>query len=116
MSQLATTFAALADPTRLAIIARLAEGEASVNDLAAPFAMSQPAVSRHIKVLEDCGLVLRRIDGTRRPCRLAPDALKPLGMWVDRLQRQLESDFSRLDTVLAAMQVEESNQDGRTET
>ena len=72
------TFAALADPTRRAILARLAEGEATVGELAEPFAISQPAVSQHLRVLEQAGLIVRRIDGQRRPCRLAPDGLARL--------------------------------------
>jgi DNA-binding transcriptional ArsR family regulator len=96
-----TTFAALADPTRLAILSRLAQGEATVNELAAPFAMSQPAVSRHIKVLEQAGLILRRVDGTHRPCRLAPQALDPMEAWLGQLRRNLERNFARLDALLA---------------
>lgn len=95
------TFAALADPTRLAIIGRLALGEATVNQLAAPFAMSQPAISRHIKVLEQAGLILRRIDGAHRPCRLAPQALDPLDTWLRQLRHNLERNYNRLDVLLA---------------
>jgi DNA-binding transcriptional ArsR family regulator len=104
---LPATFSALADPTRLAILARLAEGEATVNELAAPFPISQPAISRHIRVLEDAGLILRRIDGTRRPCRLAPEALDGVEDWLAGLRRAFEANYSRLDRVLAAMRAEE---------
>lgn len=96
------TFAALADPTRLAILNRLALGEATVNQLAAPFAISQPAISRHIKVLEEAGLILRRINGTHRPCRLAPQALDPLDHWLRDLRRAMETNYQRLDAILAA--------------
>jgi DNA-binding transcriptional ArsR family regulator len=97
-----TTFAALADPTRRAILSRLAQGEATVNELAHPFAISQPAISRHIKVLEDAGLILRRINGTHRPCRLAPQALEPLDHWLRNLRDAMESNYLRLDDLLAA--------------
>lgn len=98
---LPATFAALADPTRLAILARLAQGEAGVNDLAALFPISQPAISRHIRVLVEAGLVEQRIDGTRRPCRLNPAALAPVRRWVSELERVMEANFSRLDALLA---------------
>jgi DNA-binding transcriptional ArsR family regulator len=101
MRRLADTFAALADPTRLAIISRLAAGEATVNELAAPFAISQPAISRHIKVLTDAGLILRRIDGTHRPCRLAPQALSSLDDWLMQLRATMEHNYQRLDALLA---------------
>lgn len=94
-------FAALADPTRRAILARLALGEANVADLAEPFAMSQPAVSHHIKVLEQAGLILRRVDGTRRPCRLAPDRLPHLENWLGGLRRAMAANYDRLDRLLA---------------
>lgn len=93
-------FAALADPTRRAILARLALGEASVLELAKPFAMSQPAVSRHVKVLSDAGLIVQRVDGTRRPCRLAPGATDELDQWLAMLRRALECNYERLDAVL----------------
>jgi Predicted transcriptional regulators len=102
-------FAALADPTRRAIIARLARGEASVGEIARPFAMSQPAVSHHLKVLEDSGLITRRIDGTRRPCRLADGALEEIEGWLSMLRRGLEANFDRLDGVLAEMAMEETS-------
>lgn len=97
---LPTTFSALADPTRLAIVARLAQGEASVTELAALFPISQPAISRHLKVLADAGLIERRIDGTRRPCRLNPAALTPVRRWIGDLERHLETSYARLDALL----------------
>jgi len=99
--RLDTAFAALADPTRRAIMARLASGEATVGDLAAPFAMSQPAVSQHLKVLENAGFILRRIDGAKRPCRLAPQALNELDQWLAALRRTMEMNYARLDALLA---------------
>lgn len=95
------TFGALADPTRRAILAQLALGEATVMDIARPFAMSQPAVSRHLKVLEGAGLIVRRIDGTKRPCRLAPGALDEIDRWLAELRKGLEANFDRLDSLLA---------------
>lgn len=104
MPSLDTTFAALADPTRRAILARLALGEATVNELAAPFEMTQPAVSRHLKVLEAAGWIQQRVDGTRRPRRLAPGALDALDAWLAELRRALAANYERLDGVLAEMQ------------
>lgn len=90
MQQIDRTFAALGDPMRLAMLARLAQGEATVNELAAPLPISQPAVSRHLKVLVDAGLVQRRIDGTARPCRLAPEALASIDSWLRKLRDTME--------------------------
>lgn len=98
-----TTFAALADPTRRALLARLAREEATVMELAQPFSMSQPAISRHLKVLEEAGLILRRVDGTRRPCRLAPDGVAAVDQWLDMLRAALARNYDRLDQVLAEM-------------
>jgi len=98
-----TTFAALADPTRRALLARLAREEATVMELAQPFSMSQPAISRHLKVLEEAGLILRRVDGTRRPCRLAPDGVAAIDQWLDLLRQALTRNYERLDQVLAEM-------------
>jgi DNA-binding transcriptional ArsR family regulator len=95
-------FAALADPTRRAILARLAQGEATVMQLAKPFAMSQPAVSRHLKVLERAGLITRRVEGTKRPCRLAKDGVETIDQWLAMLREALERNYERLDEVLAA--------------
>ena len=100
---LSTTFAALADPTRRAILARLALGEATVMELAEPFAMTQPAISRHVKVLEGAGLIVRRVDGTKRPCRLAPSAISEIDQWLDMLRQALAKNYDRLDDVLAGM-------------
>lgn len=98
------TFAALADPTRRAILARLAEGEATVNELAQPFAISQPAISRHIKVLAEAGLIVQRVEGTKRPCRLAPRALSELDAYLDMLRKALDQNYRRLDRLLAKQQ------------
>lgn len=105
------TFGALSDPTRRAILARLAQGEATVGELAEPFSVSQPAISRHIKVLSDAGLVVQRIDGTKRPCRLAPKALSELDAYLDMLRRALECNYDRLDAVLAAEQEQHNRKD-----
>ena len=96
-----TSFLALSDPTRRAIMARLALGEATVSELAQPFAISQPAISQHLKVLENAGLILRRIDGTRRPCRLAPQGLNELDRWLAMLRQTMEQNYNRLDALLA---------------
>ncbi|MBT8417641.1 MAG: metalloregulator ArsR/SmtB family transcription factor [Silicimonas sp.] len=96
-----TAFAALADPTRLAIVSRLAAtGEVDATELARPFAMSQPAVSRHIKVLEDSGWVKRRRVGTRRPVRLNPACLDEIIVWSGRLRASLMANYARLDRIL----------------
>lgn len=94
------TFAALADPTRRAIIARLASGEASVNELAEPFAMSQPAISKHLKVLERAGLISRGQDAQRRPRRLEPKPLEEATEWLERYRQFWEDNFQRLDALL----------------
>lgn len=104
MSDLDAAFFALADPTRRAIVARLARGEATVMELAEPFAMSQPAVSRHLKVLERAGLIARRAEGTRRHCRLTGDGLAELEAWLGQLREALGRNYARLDSLLAAMQ------------
>ncbi len=96
-------FSALADPTRRAILARLASGEATVMDLAKPFEMTQPAISQHLKVLEDAGLVTSRIDGTKRPRRLAPQGIEAMEQWLETLRKALERNYDRLDAVLAGM-------------
>lgn len=104
---LSVKFAALADPTRRAILARLAEGEASVNDLAAPFAMSLPAVSKHLKVLERAGLISRGREAQWRPCRLEAKALAPVDEWIGQYRAQWEARFDRLDTYLKSTQPRE---------
>lgn len=101
------TFTALADPTRRAILARLAAGEASVMELAAPFAMSQPAISKHLKVLERAGLVSRGRDAQRRPCRLEARPLAEATEWMARYRRFWEDSFQRLDAVLDELKVGE---------
>ena len=100
------TFAALSDPTRRAILARLAHGEATVLELAKPFAMSQPAISRHIKVLEGAGLIHRRVEGTKRPCRLAKAGVEAIDQWLAMLRDALSKNYDRLDSVLADMKEE----------
>src|ERR1700751_5934049 len=99
-----TTFAALADPTRRAILARLAQGEATVMELAEPFRMTQPAISQHLKVLEDAGLVVSRVEGTKRPRRLAKPGIDAMDQWLEMLRKALERNYDRLDAVLANMQ------------
>src|ERR1700751_5450805 len=103
MPNLDTAFSALAAPTRRAILARLAWGEATVMELAEPFEITQPAISRHLKVLEGAGLIVRRIQGTRRPCRLAPDGIAEIDRWLAVLRDALAKNYDRLDEVLAAM-------------
>jgi DNA-binding transcriptional ArsR family regulator len=107
MPNLNAAFSALADPTRRAILARLASGEVAVMELAKPFEMTQPAISRHLKVLEGAGLIVRRIEGTKRPCRLAPGAIDAIDQWLAMLRQALAKNYDRLDEVLAAMQPEE---------
>ena len=94
------TFAALADPTRRAILARLASGEASVTELAEPFAMSQPAISKHLKVLERAGLISRLRDAQRRPCRLEANPLAEANQWLEGYRQFWEGSFERLDVLL----------------
>jgi DNA-binding transcriptional ArsR family regulator len=108
MQTLDQVFGALSDPTRRAILHRLAEGEATVMELARPFNMSQPAVSRHLKVLERAQLIERRVDGTRRPCRLSPPGIDSIDRWLDMLRKALSKNYERLDAVLAAMNSNES--------
>jgi len=100
MNDLDQSFAALADPTRRAIVARLAQGEATVQDLARPFSISQPAISRHLKVLEEAGLIETRIEGTARPRRLKPDAVEALWDWLGQYRALWETQFLKLDAVL----------------
>ena len=107
MPNLNAAFSALADPTRRAILARLALGEATVMELVEPFEMTQPAISRHLKVLEGAGLILRRVEGTKRPCRLAPAAVTEIDQWLAMLRQALSANYNRLDDVLAAMKTEE---------
>ena len=101
------SFAALADPTRRAILARLALGEATVMELAKPFEMSQPAISQHLKVLEDAGLIVQRVEGSKRPRRLAEAGIEAMDQWLGMLRKALEKNYDRLDGVLAEMQSKE---------
>ena len=107
--RLSTTFAALADPTRRAILSRLAAGEASVNELAAPFDMSQPAISKHLKVLERAGLITRHRDGQRRPCRIDARALADADGWLEDYRKLWEQNFDRLDSLLDKLKREEKD-------
>jgi len=102
MKSLDAAFSALADPTRRAILARLAKGEATVMELAKPFDMTQPAISQHLKVLEDAGLIVRRSDGTKRPRRLAKAGMEALDQWLAMLRKALEKNYDRLEEVLAS--------------
>lgn len=106
-THLDATFAALADPTRRAILARLALGEASVTELAEPFAMSQPAISKHLKVLELAGLVSRGRDAQRRPCRLEAAPLAAANEWLEAYRQLWETRFGNLDVLLQEMQAAE---------
>lgn len=105
--RLDATFSALADPTRREIIRRLAAGEATVTELAAPFAMSQPAVSKHLKVLERAGLVSRSRDAQRRPCRLEARALEAATDWLEGYRRYWDESFQRLDSLLDELKAED---------
>ena len=107
MPNLDAAFSALADPTRRAILARLASGEATVMELAEPFEVTQPAISRHLKVLEGAGLIVRRVEGTKRPCRLAPAGIDAIDRWLAMLRQALAKNYDRLDEVLAALDTEE---------
>ena len=102
--ELDRTFAALADPTRRAILARLAAGDASVTELAAPFSMSQPAISKHLKVLERAGLIARGRDRQRRPARLQAEPLREVAEWAERYRRFWEESYERLDEYLEELQ------------
>ncbi len=104
-------FGALSDPTRRAILARLVEGEASVGEIAAPFSMSQPAVSKHLKVLERAGLVERGIDGARRPARLRPEPLAAANTWLEAYRALWEARFAQLDALLHEMACESGQED-----
>ncbi|HEY1719921.1 MAG TPA: metalloregulator ArsR/SmtB family transcription factor [Magnetospirillaceae bacterium] len=101
---LSATFAALADPTRRAILARLAQGESSVTELAEPFAMTMPAISKHLKVLERAGLITRGREAQWRPCKLEPKALKRVDSWLEEYRAFWESSFDRLDDYLETLQ------------
>src|SRR5574339_1020821 len=109
--QLSTTFAALADPTRRAILSRLASGECSVTELAEPFEMSLPAVSKHLRVLERAGLIARGREAQWRPCRLQPAPLKEVSDWIERYRATWERRLDRLDTYLQELKAKEKKHD-----
>ena len=109
--ELTATFGALADPTRRAILARLSKGDASVLELAEPFDMSQPAVSKHLKVLERAGLIVRSRDAQRRPCRLDPRRLKQASDWLGTYREFWEASYERLDEYLQQLQTKERTRD-----
>jgi len=110
MVDLNSAFAALADPIRRGILSRLALGEATVKELAKPFDVTQPAISQHLKVLEEAGLIVQRIDGTKRPRRLSKEGIDAMDHWLAMLRKALEKNYERLDEVLAAM---DSNSKGK---
>ena len=112
--RLSTTFAALADPTRRAILARLALGESSVTELAKPFEMSLPAVSKHLKVLERAGLIARGREAQWRPCRIEPGALEVVDDWLERYRRCWDERLDRLDQYLRAVQTKARRRGRRT--
>ena len=109
--RLSTTFAALADPTRRAILARLTLGETSVSKLAEPFAMSLPAISKHLKVLERAGLITRGRDAQMRPCKIEVNALKSVDDWLEEYRRLWEERLDRLDDYLRELQAQEAKPD-----
>lgn len=113
--RLDATFAALADPTRRAILARLASGEASVNDLARPFKMSQPAISKHLKVLERAGLISKGLDKQRRPRRIEAAPLKAANEWIERYRQFWEVRYDHLETLLEEMKSEAKGKGKRKE-
>jgi DNA-binding transcriptional ArsR family regulator len=108
---LSTTFAALADPTRRAILARLANGEATVSELAAPFDLSLPAISKHLKVLQRAGLIEQGRQAQWRPCRLKPERLRDVADWIGQYRRHWEASFDRLDEYLRELQQTENHDD-----
>jgi DNA-binding transcriptional ArsR family regulator len=108
--QLSKVFAALADPTRRDIVARLSVGDATVNAIAAPYEVSLQAVSKHLKVLEDAGLVSRSRDAQRRPCHLEAEVFDLMTKWIERYRREAEERFTRLDAVLAELRDENDDQ------
>ena len=114
--QLSRAFAALADPTRRDMVARLTSGDATVGDLAAPYAVSLQAVSKHLKVLEEAGLVSRRRDAQRRPVHLEASVFDLMTKWIERYRQQAEERFGRLDAVLAQMTDDESTKTSKERT
>jgi DNA-binding transcriptional ArsR family regulator len=111
--RLSATFAALSDPTRRAILARLASGETSVTELAQPFAMSLPAISKHLKVLERAGLIVRGREAQWRPCRLEAGPLKDAADWLERYRRFWEESFARLEDYLEELQTKEGKRESK---
>lgn len=109
--QLSSTFAALADPTRRAILSRLTTGEKTVSELAEPFDMSMPAISKHLKVLEKAQLIERSKEAQYRPCRLHPEPLKGIDEWMEQYRQFFEESFDRLDNYLKQIQTKEKNDD-----
>lgn len=107
MDNLSSTFAALADPTRRAILARLSSGQATVNELAEPFNISLPGISKHIKVLEKAGLIIRGKEAQWRPCTLKPEVLKEAAVWIEHYRKHWEESFDRLDIYLKQIQSKE---------
>ncbi|HRK20838.1 MAG TPA: metalloregulator ArsR/SmtB family transcription factor [Fimbriimonadaceae bacterium] len=106
--QLSATFSALADPTRRAILARLASGETTVSELAKPFQISQPAITKHLKVLQKAGLITQGRQAQWRPCKLQAEPLKDVSDWVERYRRHWESTFNRLDAYLLELQAKDA--------
>ncbi|MCC7044486.1 MAG: helix-turn-helix transcriptional regulator [Acidobacteria bacterium] len=113
-TNVSTIFAALADPTRRAILARLSKGEAPVKDLAEPFSLSGPAITKHLKVLERAGLISRSRDGQQRPCRLEPRALAPAADWIEQYRAMWEERLDRLDAYLKSSASAPTRQVART--
>jgi DNA-binding transcriptional ArsR family regulator len=113
LDQLSTTFAALADPTRRAILARLLSGECSVTELAEPFDVSMPAVSKHLRVLERAGLIARRREAQWRPCRIEAGPLKDVANWTDRYRHVWEARLDRLDEYVQQLKTKEEKRHGR---
>jgi len=109
-ASLDATFSALSDPTRRAILARLAEGEATVKELVAPFKLSQPAISKHLKVLESAGLISRRKVAQLRPCKLVPERLKSVTDWLEQVQEIWEGNYKRLDALLTELKQAEKQE------
>lgn len=110
MANLDSVFQALADPTRRAILARLIEGEATVDEISEPFAMSQPSISRHLKVLEQAGLITTRIEGTSRPRRIEPKAFAAIENWLKKYRDVWQANYARLDGVLEQLKQEDDTQ------
>jgi DNA-binding transcriptional ArsR family regulator len=110
--RLDAAFSALADPTRRAILARLALGETTVNEIAEPFDMSLPNISKHLKVLENAGLISRSRDAQRRPCKIEPETLKEVSAWVEAYRRLWEERFDRLDDYLKQLQGKQERKNG----